>query len=70
VADYRDPAAWAAAVRALRREPEELARLGEAARAHLRAEEFAGEAIVRRFLAVCRQAEARATPQSIALEGG
>ena len=60
VADYRDPRAWAAAVTALRRDPEELARLGRAAAAHLREEEFASEAVVRRFLALCRQAEARA----------
>jgi len=60
VDDYRDPGAWAAAVTALRRDPEELARLGRAAAAHLREDEFAGEAVVRRFLALCRQAEARA----------
>ena len=60
MADYLDPRAWAAAVTALRRDPEELARLGRAAAAHLREEDFAGEAVVRRFLALCRQAEARA----------
>jgi len=60
VADYRDPAAWAAAVRALRRDPEALAALGRAAAAHLREEDFASEHVVRRFLALCRQAEARA----------
>jgi len=60
VADYRDPAAWAAAVRALRRDPEELAALGRAAAAHLREAEFASEDVGRRFLALCRQAEARA----------
>jgi hypothetical protein len=60
VADYLDPGAWAAAVRAVRGDPEELVRLGRAAAAHLREEEFASDAIVRRFLALCRQAEARA----------
>lgn len=72
VADYRDPRAWAAAVRALRRDPEELARLGEAAMAHLRGDEFAGGAIVRRFLAVCKQAEERARLDhpAVAIEGG
>ena len=60
VADYLDPGAWAAAVSAVRGDPEELVRLGRAAAAHLREEEFASDAIVRRFLALCRQAEARA----------
>jgi glycosyltransferase involved in cell wall biosynthesis len=70
VADYRDPGAWAAAVTALRRDPEDLARLGRAAAAHLREEEFAGEAVVRRFLALCRQAEARAGERRFVPRGG
>jgi len=59
VASYRDPAAWAEAVRALGRDPQELERMSQAARAHLNGEEFAAAAIVGRFLAVCRRAEAR-----------
>ncbi|HLX07515.1 MAG TPA: glycosyltransferase [Thermoanaerobaculia bacterium] len=72
VARYRDPEAWAEAVRALRRDPATLQRLELGARAHLQGEEFAAADIVRRFLAVCRRAEARrpqgapATPRASA----
>jgi hypothetical protein len=62
VADHRDPRAWAGAVRALRREPPELDRLGRAAAMHLRGDDFSPQAIVRRFLAACRRAEAKALP--------
>jgi glycosyltransferase involved in cell wall biosynthesis len=56
---YRDPAAWAEAVRALRRDPAAWQRLELGAHAHLAGEEFAAADIVRRFLAICRRAEAR-----------
>lgn len=60
VQEYQDPRAWAREVRALRGDPRELERLGRAAQAHLAGEELSATAIVRRFLEICRAAEATA----------